>query len=83
MLNTIYIPWRARERARACERARAPRAGKTPSEILFFAKKPPKSSICRVFGYFIQFVDGFGLRNLSRIRDLLKSFRIVNASSQN
>ena len=51
------------------------RAGKTPSgNYTFFAKKPPKSRTKYVFGYFIPFFDGFGLRNLSRIRDLVNIF---------
>ena len=50
------------------------RPGAAPQKISLFCEKPRKSSIFYVLGYFCPFFDVFGLRNLSRIRDLVNIF---------
>ena len=50
------------------------RAGAAPQKISLFCEKPPNSCFVHVIFTFLIFVDVFGLRNLSRIRDLVNIF---------
>ena len=59
------------------------RAGAAPEKLTCLYKNDGKLH----FGYAARicpsFFEGFGLRNLSRIRDLVKSFQILQVSSKN
>ena len=82
MLNTIYLPWYIPWYilwyigyvlwwyVASLVRAQ----GQPPRNFLCFAKKTRTSLIFYVVGYFIHLFDGVGLRNLSRIRDLVNTF---------